>query len=239
MYKISKVISGPIGTNCYTLINDETKEAVLIDATGRADLLTKVVKEEKAKVVAILLTHAHFDHMDGVDGVKEVYPDAEVIIGKNDEKLLGNPSLNLSLDFMGVPVSVKADKLVEDGEEIELIGLKFKCIEVPGHTIGGMCYYAEIPVAEDGEETDTDADGVSGDGARAAKGTIMVKVLFDGDTLFHGSIGRSDFPTGDGEALITNIETKLLTLPEETQLFPGHDSGSTIGWEKRNNMYFV
>ena len=110
---------------------------------------------------------------------------------------------------MGKNLVVKADKTVRDGEEIELIGLNIKCIEVPGHTIGGMCYY--IP---------------------------DLKSLFDGDTLFRGSVGRSDFPTGNGEDLINNIREKLLTLPEDTNVFPGHDSPTTIGREKEHNYYF-
>jgi glyoxylase-like metal-dependent hydrolase (beta-lactamase superfamily II) len=110
---------------------------------------------------------------------------------------------------MGVPASAKADETVTDGQELELIGIKIKCLEVPGHTIGGICYY--MP---------------------------ELSSVFDGDTLFHGSVGRSDFPTGDADALIQGIKEKLLTLPDETRVFPGHDSESTIGWEKKYNMFF-
>ena len=211
MYKISGVSTGPIGTNCYTLLNEDTKEAILIDATGRADTLLRAADAAEAKVVAVLLTHAHFDHVDGVDGIREKLPDVTVIIGEKDAPLLENPSLNLSLAFMGNPVSVKADRTVNDGEELELIGLTIRCIEVPGHTVGGMCYYTD---------------------------STPVPIVFDGDTLFHYSVGRSDFPTGDEETLINNIKEKLFTLPDETKVFPGHESETTIGWEKENNPYF-
>ena len=130
-------------------------------------------------------------------------------IGRNDERLLADPSLNLSLAFMGKPVSIKVDENITDGDVLELIGLKIKCIEVPGHTIGGMCYYIE-----------------------------SLGVLFDGDTLFHSSVGRSDFPTGNAEDLLKNIEEKLFVLPDETKVFAGHDSETTIGREKTNNYYF-
>ncbi|MCR5225976.1 MAG: MBL fold metallo-hydrolase [Eubacterium sp.] len=209
MYKMSSVTIGPVATNCYTIINEESKEAILIDVSGNPERLLAAVKEAGAKPVALLLTHAHFDHMDATDAVRAKYPDIEVIIGENDAPLLENPSLNLSYGFMGEPVSVKADRTVYDGEELELIGIRIKCIEVPGHTIGGMCYYMPDLTS-----------------------------LFDGDTLFHGSIGRSDFPTGDGDALIENIATKLFVLPSDTRVFPGHDSETTIGWEKSNNPYF-
>jgi len=206
---MSSVTIGPVATNCYTIINEESKEAILIDVSGNPERLLAAVKEAGAKPVALLLTHAHFDHMDATDAVRAQYPDIEVIIGENDAPLLENPSLNLSYGFMGEPVSVKADRTVYDGEELELIGIRIKCIEVPGHTIGGMCYYMPDLTS-----------------------------LFDGDTLFHGSIGRSDFPTGDGDALIENIATKLFVLPSDTRVFPGHDSETTIGWEKSNNPYF-
>ena len=215
MYRLSCRTLGPIATNCYTVINESTNEAILIDATGKADILLKEVETAGARLVAVLLTHAHFDHIDAVEEVRKLYSDAVVYIGEHDAPLLGDPALNLSYSFTGVPVTVEADRTVKDGEEIELIGLNFRCIEVPGHTIGGMCYYTTISDDKD------------------------VHIVFDGDTLFHGSVGRSDFPTGDGETLIRSIKEKLLTLPEDTRVFPGHNSDSTIGWEKEKNFYFA
>lgn len=242
MYTFSGVVSGPIGTNCYTIINEATNEAVLIDASGSADTLLREVRKAGAKVVSIILTHAHFDHMDGVKGVKEEFPDAEVIIGKNDAPLLKDPGSNLSLMFLGIPISLEADRTVSEGDELEVIGLKFKCIEVPGHTIGGMCYFMEKITDDSSEENSGDAHKEGADGSKSDDSDtgfgVVYPVLFDGDTLFHGSVGRSDFPTGDGEALITNISEKLFVLPEETRVYPGHDSATTIGWEKKNNFCF-
>ena len=218
MYKLAGVTTGPIETNCYTVINEDTAEAILVDATGRAEVILRAANEAGAKVKALLLTHGHFDHVDAVDEVRKLCPDIEVIIGEKDVPVLENPSLNLSLSIMGEAFSTKADRTVKDGEEIELIGLKIRCIEVPGHTVGGMCYYTEV---SSGEES-------SG----------IIPIVFDGDTLFHESIGRSDLPTGDGEALIKNIKEKLFTLPEETHVCPGHNSDTTIGYEKQTNIYF-
>ena len=212
MYQIMSSTLGPVMTNCYTVINDETREAILIDASGRAEDALKNVRESGASPVAVLLTHAHFDHMDAVPGIKSKYADIPVYIGENDESIMGDPSLNLSYAFMGNPISLKPDKTVSDGDVIELIGLRIKCIEVPGHTEGGMCYLMNIP----GE-----------DGAKK-------HVLFDGDTLFFRSVGRSDFPTGNGELLISSIREKLLTLPDDTIVLPGHDMTTTIGQEKNN-----
>lgn len=199
---------GDLGTNCYTVVNTATREAVIIDPAANSSFLIGMIKNQQYKLVKIFLTHGHFDHVGAVPGLKEAYPDVPVVIGKNDEDILRTPEANLSMMF-DEPISLKADELVSDGEELSLLGTTIKCIEVPGHTKGGMCYYFE----ENG-------------------------YLFDGDTLFAGSIGRSDFPTGDGEALLTNISEKLLTLPDETVVYPGHNSRTTIGREKETNPYF-
>lgn len=199
---------GDLATNCYTVVNTVTREAVIIDPAANSDFLIGMIKNQQYKLVKILLTHGHFDHVMAVTGLKEAYPDVPIVIGKNDEDILRTPAANLSLMF-AEPVSLKADELVSDGEELSLLGTTVKCIEVPGHTKGGMCYYFE----ENG-------------------------MLFDGDTLFAGSIGRSDFPTGDGEALLTNIREKLFTLPDETVVYPGHNTRTTIKREKDTNMFF-
>jgi glyoxylase-like metal-dependent hydrolase (beta-lactamase superfamily II) len=199
---------GDLGTNCYTVVNTATREAVIIDPAANASFLIGMIKNQQYKLVKILLTHGHFDHVGGVKGLKEAYPDVPVVIGKNDEDILRTPAANLSLMF-DESISLKADELVSDGDELELLGTKIKCIEVPGHTKGGMCYYIEEN-----------------------------KMIFDGDTLFCGSIGRSDFPTGDGEALLTNIREKIFTLPDDTVVYPGHNSRTTVGREKTDNMFF-
>ena len=129
MYKMSSVTTGLVATNCYTIINEETNEAIMIDASGSPKYLLEEIRAKEAKPVAILLTHAHFDHVDAVKMVKSEYPDIEVFIGKNDERLLADPTLNLSLSFVGDPVSVTADRTVIDGQEIELSFKEFELLE--------------------------------------------------------------------------------------------------------------
>lgn len=207
--KLLQRVLGPVMTNCYILIDKYNKEAVIIDPADRADVLDKLLKEEGAELKAMLLTHAHFDHVSAVPELRKMYPDAEVIIGEGDQELLGNAMQNLSAVMGDSPVTFAPDRTVSDGETMEVLGHTVKCIEVPGHTKGGMCYYFED-----------------------------LKVIFDGDTLFRGSVGRSDFPTGDEEALLRSISEKLFSLPDDTVVFPGHNEQTTIATEKKYNFYF-
>ena len=199
-------VLGDLATNCYTVVNTATREAIIIDPAANAEFLLEMIKNQQYKLIKIFLTHGHFDHILGIEGIKKAYPDVPVVIGKNDEDILATPAANLSMMFSGNPVALKADQTVNVNDVVEILGTKVKCIEVPGHTKGGMCFYFEEN-----------------------------KMLFAGDTLFAGSIGRSDFPTGDGEALVRNIKEKLLVLPEDTVVYPGHNNRTTIGREKVDN----
>ena len=199
-------VLGDLATNCYTVVNTATREAIIIDPAANAEFLLEMIKNQQYKLIKIFLTHGHFDHILGIEGIKKAYPDVPVVIGKNDEDILATPAANLSMMFSGNPVALKADETVNDNDVVEILGTKVKCIEVPGHTKGGMCFYFEEN-----------------------------KMLVAGDTLFAGSIGRSDFPTGDGEALVRNIKEKLLVLPEDTVVYPGHNNRTTIGREKVDN----
>ncbi|MBR6172656.1 MAG: MBL fold metallo-hydrolase [Eubacterium sp.] len=206
---IISAVLGPVSTNCYTLANVQTKDAVIIDPADSGKHLVAMIEDQVLIPRAFLLTHGHFDHCMGVPELKEAYPDVPVIIGEKDAAYLENPELNLAGLFIDSDFTLKADRTVKDGEILEFMGTKIQCIEVPGHTPGGMCYY--FPEQN---------------------------LLFDGDTLFAGSIGRTDFPGGSHDALISGIEKKLFTLPEETLVFPGHDRATTIKKEIAVNMYF-
>lgn len=204
-----KNVLGPCATNCYTVFNQDTREAIIIDPADRGDFLIKQCREQKYKPVAVLLTHGHFDHIGALDALRREYPDIKVYAGADEEDILKNPMLNLS-EMFGHAMSEHADAYVRDGESISLLGTSIKCISVPGHTKGGTCYYFEEN-----------------------------ELLFSGDTLFCGSVGRSDFPTGDAHALIENIKAKLFVLPENVLVYPGHDSRTTIKREKENNPFFT
>lgn len=206
------VITNQLGdfmTNCYTVYNAVTRDAVLIDPACNARFLNNILVNEQLNCVAILLTHGHYDHIGALPELMElVGHKVPIYASAEEEDVLNDPRKNLSTMLSGQMVTVKPDILLQDDQEIELLDTKLRCFLVPGHTKGGMCYY----FAENG-------------------------ILFSGDTLFARSIGRSDFPTGDGIKLVKNIKEKLMTLPDETIVYPGHNERTTIGKERNANPF--
>ncbi len=202
--RIEGLVLGAVGTNCYIIYRDSTKEGVIVDPADSAKTILSTCKELEVKPQAILLTHGHFDHIMALNEVKAAL-DVPVYAGYLEEELLADPELNVS-EWQGCPVSCKADIYVHEGEVLHLIGYDWKVIETPGHTIGSVSYYIESE-----------------------------NVLICGDTLFLESFGRTDFPTGSLSQLIRSIQTKLLVLPEETKVYPGHDARTCIGHEKQYN----
>lgn len=148
-------------------------------------------------------------HFDHIYGIKELKDvcEAKVYASVDEDELLKSSALNVSEDF-GRAYTVEADVLVKDSQEMDIDGIKFKVISTPGHTKGSVCYYFE----EDG-------------------------YLICGDTLFCGSCGRTDFPTGSGAQLNRSIKDKLMALPDEVKIFPGHGDPSTIGFERESNPF--
>ena len=206
------VITNQLGdfmTNCYTVYNAVTRDAVLIDPACNARFLNNILVNEQLNCVAILLTHGHYDHIGALPELMELVGHKVPIYASSEEEdVLNDPRKNLSTMLSGQMVTVKPDILLQDDQEIELLDTKLRCFLVPGHTKGGMCYY----FAENG-------------------------ILFSGDTLFARSIGRSDFPTGDGIKLVKSIKEKLMTLPDETIVYPGHNERTTIGKERNANPF--
>ena len=197
----------PIGTNCYIIINEETNECLIVDPGSSPERIKAAVDELKLTPVAILLTHGHFDHAGAADEVSKLF-DIKIYAHEDEKETLENPENNLSGNFMFEPVKYHADVYLKDGQEVDLAGLHFRVIFTPGHTVGGCCYYFSYQ-----------------------------SVLFSGDTLFYGAIGRTDFPGGSMSTLVNCVRDKLMVLPEDTVVYPGHDEATSIEEERIHNPY--
>lgn len=138
---IRMMVLGPVQTNCFFLINEDTKEVLVIDPADYAQKIIEWMKSENLKPVAILLTHGHFDHIMGVEGIRKEYG-IPVYASRDEVDVLAKPQLNVST-MMGAYLSMKADELFADGDVLELAGMKLKVISTPGHTIGSVCFYIE------------------------------------------------------------------------------------------------
>lgn len=132
-------VVGPVQTNCYFLSNTDTRECVIVDPGEEAGNIADFIEKKELKPVAILLTHGHFDHIGAVDEIRNRYG-IKVYAAAAEKETLENPDINLSSQF-GSGYTVKADEFLNDGQEIELLGEKVRCLLTPGHTKGGMCYY--------------------------------------------------------------------------------------------------
>ena len=138
---IRMMVLGPVQTNCFFLINEDTKEVLVIDPADHAQKIIEWMKSENLKPVAILLTHGHFDHIMGVEGIRKEYG-IPVYASRDEVDVLAKPQLNVST-MMGAYLSMKADELFCEGDVLELAGMKLKVISTPGHTIGSVCFYIE------------------------------------------------------------------------------------------------
>ena len=211
--KISHIVCGPLDTNCYILgFNDR---CLIIDPGAQSDIISSIIKEKySAHPLEIYLTHGHFDHIGGVNSIVSKYPETKIYISHDDLPLLLDSRKNLSAS-MGIDTAlkdvIKTVQFVEEGDVID-VGAddKMKVIDLPGHTKGSTGLYH-----------------------------AKEKLLFSGDTLFKESVGNTDLPGGDYGSLMNSVMKKLMTLPSESVVFPGHCESTTIGDERRRNPFVL
>ena len=205
--KVTHINVGNLAENCWFLANEDTKEAVVIDPGAEPDRICATAEKHGWKITAILLTHGHIDHMGACESFRTELG-VKVYALTEEEDLLLDAKQNLSVYIARKVVTFAPDEFLHDGQELTLAGMKLKVYHTPGHTPGGASYYC----AEAG-------------------------CVFSGDTLFHGSVGRTDFPGGSMSAIVRSLREKLFLLPEETVVYPGHGDETSIGYEEKYNPY--
>jgi hydroxyacylglutathione hydrolase len=204
---LKTLVVGPFASNCYIVGSESSKHGIIIDPGAEAKLILSTVNDLGMTVSLILVTHTHIDHIGALAPVKEgtgakfAIHEAEATAG------LGMFSRMLSSmsggSFNQPP---KPDRLLKDGDNIDIDDLSFTVLHTPGHSPGGISLYGH-------------------------------GILFSGDTLFNCGIGRTDFPGCSYEQIMDSIKNKLMTLPDETIVYPGHGPATTIGKEKRGNPF--
>lgn len=208
MLKIEQLELGPVQTNCYIVSNDK-KECLIFDPGEEESRVRKLLKKRDLKPLAILLTHAHFDHIGAVDAIRDIY-NIPVYLHHLERDWLGRPNLNGSGKYAALPdYRIKdADVLIIDEHQLELGSFRMDLLHTPGHSPGSITY--SFP--ED-------------------------RFAIVGDTLFQGSIGRTDLVDGSETKLLQSIRTSLLTLAPDTVLFPGHGPDTTPADEEKRNPF--
>lgn len=197
---------GSLGTNCYLVTGDDQKQGIVIDPGMNPELLLDRIKD--IEILGILLTHAHFDHMAGVDALRKA-KGAEVYIHPIEQDWLTDSKKNGSYmwrDLGGEFTTAVAENELKHGEQLTFLGQIFTVLHTPGHSPGSVSF------------------STSGH-------------CFSGDALFADSIGRTDLPGGDYNTLVDAIHKHLFSLPDDTIVYPGHGPKTTIGKEKRENPY--
>lgn len=189
-------------TNCYIVQDERTKETIVIDPGGEVDKIVQMLDIMEANLKYIYLTHCHADHAGGVGKLKN-RKGGKILIHRFDAEGLENDSISLSTYIGMEPIYLEADSRIDDDDLIHIGEIEFKVIHTPGHTKGGSCLYCE-----------------------------KEKLLFSGDTLFRGTWGRTDLPTGSFEEIISSITKKLMCLPDDIICYPGHGKSTKIGEEK-------
>ncbi len=198
---------GPFQENCYVVGDEETGAGAIVDPGDEAARIALAVEQTNLEISRILITHAHIDHVGAVASLVDEYS-CQVLMHAEAEPMLGQLPTQAMMMGLRFGAVPTVDRHIEDKEVIEVGGLQLRSLYTPGHAPGHIAFYIE-------------SEGL----------------LLSGDTLFAGSVGRVDLPGGSMEVLMRSIEERLLTLPDETRVYPGHGPETTIGNERVHNPF--
>jgi hydroxyacylglutathione hydrolase len=198
---------GPLQCNCSIIGDEQTHEAMVIDPGDQIEDILEILRQEKLTLKQIVITHAHIDHVGGAMKLKAA-TGASILMNQNDHALLKMLDMQAAWVGMRPPGPVQVDEAAGEGRVLRIGSISANVVHTPGHTEGSICLY--FP-----EE----------------------KKLIAGDTLFAGSIGRTDLPGGSFEKIIRSLHTRVLALPDETLVVPGHGPQTTIGDERETNPF--
>ena len=200
---------GPLQCNCSVIGDENTREAMVIDPGDDIEQVLDLVREHKLTVKQIVITHAHIDHVGGAMKLKKA-TGAPILLNQSDYALLKMLDVQAAWIGMPNPGTVSIDQSLENGDRIAAGSLAAQVLHTPGHTEGSICLYF-----------------------------APEKKLIAGDTLFAGSIGRTDLPGGSYKKIIQSLHERVLALPDETVVVPGHGELTTIGQERDSNPFLV
>ncbi len=210
MLKVKSFTLGAFQVHNYLLYDTDTREAVLIDTGKDPEPILQAIATESLDLKLLLYTHTHIDHVEGHGTIRQAYPDLPAWMHPEEQFWVEALPMQAQMFQMPIPEPPVITGFVTPGQIFTLNHFTLEVRFCPGHTPGGISYYVK-------------------------EGPF----LFTGDTIFAGSIGRTDFPKGDFQELMDSIETQILTLPDETIVYPGHGPSTTIGQERMTNPFVL